>query len=78
MCFALTGLFIVAIATAHGHGSQVVNKIKLSVKDPRPVAEAILKLEDQYGWVITYEDSRFVHDSEIVDVALKVRRDLDK
>jgi hypothetical protein len=78
MCFALTGLFIVAITTARGHGAQAVNKIKLSVEDPRPVAEAILKLEDQYGWVITYEDPRYVHESEVIDVARKIRRDLDK
>ena len=78
MCFALTGLLILVIATARGRSSQEVNKVKLAVEDPRPVAEAILKLEDKYGWVITYEDPRYVHESEIVDVARKVRRDLDK
>lgn len=78
VCLAVIGLFILMIATARGRSSQAANKVKLSVEDPRPVAEAILKLEEKYGWVITYEDPRFVHDSEIVDVALQVRRDLDK
>ncbi|MGH7806783.1 MAG: hypothetical protein ACRENT_01685 [Thermodesulfobacteriota bacterium] len=78
VCFALTGLFILISLVVRGRGSQVAVQVKLSAEDPRPVAKAIEMLEAKYGWVITYEDPRYVHNSEIVDVALKVRRDLDK
>ncbi len=76
--FALTGLFILVSFAARGRGSQEKSQIKLSVESGRPVAEAILKLEAKYGWVITYEDPRYVHDSDIADVTLSVRKDLDK
>jgi hypothetical protein len=35
-------------------------------------------LENKYGWIITYEDPPYTHDSELVDVTVSVRRDLDK
>jgi hypothetical protein len=78
LCLAMPGLFILMSFVVRGRASQGVNQTKLSVEDSRPVAKAIEVLEEKYGWVITYEDPRFVHASEIVDVALKVRRDLDK
>jgi hypothetical protein len=78
VCFGLAGLLILVIFAARARGSQGMSQIKLSVDDPRPVAKAIEMLEEKYGWVITYEDPRYVHESEIADVALKVRRDLDK
>jgi len=78
LCLVMAGLFILMSIAIRGRGSQGVSQIKLSVEDPRPVAEAILKLENKYGWVITYEDPRYVHDSEIADVTLRVSRDLDK
>jgi len=77
-CFALAGLFILTDFAVRGQGAQDVREIKLSVEDPRPVAKAIEMLESRYGWAITYEDPRYAHESEIADVALKVRRDLDK
>jgi hypothetical protein len=54
------------------------NKGHLSTEYGRPLAEAIQMLEDRYGFVITYEDPRYMHASEIEDVTEKVRRDLDK
>src|SRR5690242_18095603 len=78
VCFASIGLFILVISAARGRNSQGVSEIKLTVEDPRPVAKAIETLEGEYGWVITYEDPRYVHDSEVADVTLKVRRDLDQ
>jgi hypothetical protein len=57
---------------------QADNKVVLSVEDPRPLAKAIQMLEDKYGFVITYEDPRYTHASEITDVTEKVRRDLNK
>lgn len=50
----------------------------LSVNSGRPVAEGARELEKRYGWVITYEDPIYVNESEIDDVTLQVRRDLDK
>ncbi len=78
LCFALAGLFILVSSAVRGRDSQEVSEIKLSVEDPRPVAKAIEMLEAKYGWVITYEDPRYAHDSEVTDVTLKVRKDLDK
>src|SRR5258705_4950464 len=57
---------------------QVAGTEHLSVNNGRPVAEAAWELEKRYGWVITYEDPIYVHGSEINDVTLQVRRDLDK
>lgn len=53
-------------------------RIKISVKNGRPVAEAIKIIEQRFGWAITYEDPRYLNASEISDVTEKVRRDLDK
>jgi hypothetical protein len=50
----------------------------VSVNDARPVAFAAKMLEQQYGWIITYEDPIYVHESELADVTETVRRDLDK
>lgn len=62
----------------HEQGVQGNKKMHLSVADPRPVAKAVETLEAKYGWVITYEDPRYVHSSEIADVTGSVRKDLDK
>jgi hypothetical protein len=44
----------------------------------RPVAKAVEMLEAKYGRIITYEDPRYIHPSDVKDVTLEVRRDLDK
>ena len=41
----------------------------------RPLSEAVATLEERYGWVITYEDPPFEHESETEDVTARVRRD---
>src|SRR5262245_27186154 len=41
--------------------------VKLSVNDPRPVAEAVKQLQEKYGWIITYEDPRLAYESDLVD-----------
>src|SRR5882672_121153 len=53
-------------------------KITLSVEDPRPVAKAIVMLEAKYGWIITYEDPRYINASDLSDVTEEVRKDLAK
>jgi len=76
-CFVLTGLFILVSFAARGRDSQGVSEIKLSVEDARPVVKAIETLESKYGWVITYEDPRYVYDSDIADAKLEIRKNLD-
>jgi hypothetical protein len=50
--------------------------IRIHVVDyPRPIAAAVLQIEKHFGWVVTYEDTRYVHPSDIVDVTEQVRRD---
>ena len=78
LCSAMTGIVVLITLTVRGGGAQGIKKMRLSVQDPRPVAKAIEILEARYGWVITYEDPRYVHDSEITDVTRSVRRDLNK
>ena len=53
-------------------------KVSMSVSDARPVAFGAKALEQQYGWIITYEDPPYLHESELTDVTEQVRRDLDK
>ena len=77
LCLAMAGLFILVGFAGSGRGSQGVSEIKLSVEDPRPVLKAIEMLERKYGWVITYEDPRYAHDSEIADTKLNIRKDLN-
>ncbi len=58
-------------------GQQVGQNLTVSVNDPRPLAKAIETIEQQYGWVITYEDPLYEYAAEIEDVAALVRKDGD-
>jgi hypothetical protein len=84
LCLAVVGIVIVTSfvvrgrSALRGQGTQESTKVNLSVQDPRPLAKAIETLEAKYGWVITYEDPRYTHASEITDVTETVRRDLKK
>lgn len=51
---------------------------RISVKDPRPVASAIMSLETRFSRIITYEDAPLVHPDDTLDVTESVRRDLHK
>lgn len=59
-------------------GKDELTRASLSVNGARPVSLAAEMLEKSYGWVITYEDPPYVHESDLVDVTNEVRRDLDK
>src|SRR5215470_14748668 len=74
----LLAICAVAVALGNCGAQERVTKAHLSVQDARPLAKAIEVLEGHYGLVITYEDPRYAHSSEISDVTLSVRRDLDK
>jgi hypothetical protein len=41
--------------------------VPTSIEGPRPLAKAIEVLERKYGWIITYEDPRYIHESEVLD-----------
>ena len=45
------------------------------MSDPRPVAEAVRRLEVAYGWPITYEDPPLVYPGDLEDVTSSVRKD---
>ena len=75
---SLTVVVVVATTLTAGSSRQDLNKERLSVDDPRPVATAAEMLERKYGWIVTYEDPPYAHESDLVDVTNKVRRDLDK
>lgn len=80
LCLATVAVIIVTILTV-ARSSSGMNEPKtdqISVNDPRPVALAAETLEKKYGWIITYEDPPYAHESDLVDVTEKVRRDLDK
>jgi len=55
-------------AVAIGGQAETSRPAKLFVDGPRPIAKAIEQLEDKYGWIITYEDVRYSHESDLVDV----------
>lgn len=51
-------------------------RIRIHVVDyPRPISVAVLQIEKHFSWAVTYEDTRYVHPSDIVDVTKEVRRD---
>ena len=78
MIVAMIALSSLPSFAVRGHSPQALQQVKLSVEDGRPVAKMIKLLQEKHGWVITYEDPRYIHESDIADVTLQVRRDLDK
>jgi hypothetical protein len=62
---------LVGVAAAAGQSDRTV---AISVDDSRPLAKAIETLERRFGWIITYEDTVYVHPSDIADVTASVRR----
>jgi hypothetical protein len=62
--------------SAHAQTGQGVTQ--LDIDDPRPVAKAVEELVARYDYVITYEDPRFLHEGDLQDVTIQVRRDLDR
>ena len=78
LCSITLAVLFVTIVSVTGKGLRGTNKESLSVNGNRPVALAAETLEKKYGWLITYEDPPYVHESDLLDVTEKVRRDLDK
>ena len=55
-----------------------LTRTSLSVNGARPVLMAAEMLEKELGWVITYEDPPYVHETDLVDVTDEVRKDSQK
>lgn len=54
-------------------------QITISIEEEsRPIAIAMMILENKYGRIITYEDAPYEHKLDIKDVTTLVRRDLNK
>jgi hypothetical protein len=78
LCSLTLVVVVATVVCVTGRGMQESGKEILSVNGTRPVKLAAEMLEKKYGWVITYEDPPYAHESELVDITEKVRRDLDK
>jgi len=82
LLFLLSSLAVVVIVptllTSAGSSMHQLARDRISVNDGRPLVVAADTFEQKYGWIITYEDPPFAHESDLVDVTEKVRRDLDK
>lgn len=50
-------------------GSVAAQGESITVDDPRPLAQAIRTFQEAYGFPVSYEDPRFAHSSELVDVS---------
>jgi hypothetical protein len=70
--------FKVTLAAILGLAGGALFGAEINVSDGRPLAKALELLTSRHGYVITYEDPRYVHDSDIKDVTSEVRRDLDQ
>src|SRR6185369_16243131 len=55
-----------------------LTRTSLSVNGARPVLMAAEMLEKEFGWIITYEDPPYVHETDLVDVTDEVRKDSQK
>jgi len=53
--------------TIGAHEAGIQRYEKLSVDNPRPMAEAVKQLQNKYGVIITYEDPRFIYEADLVD-----------
>jgi hypothetical protein len=78
LCSVTLVVIVATILSVTGKGMQEPSRENLSVNGARPVKLAAETLEKKYGWIITYEDPPYAHESELIDVTEKVRRDLDK
>lgn len=58
------------------YGGEEAQPVRIQVESyPRALAAAIRQVEEHFGWVVTYEDTRHLHPDEIIDVTEQVRRD---
>ena len=58
-------------------GQEPARPQTITVDDPRPLAAAILVLEQRYGWIVTYEDPPYEFAADSRDVTEEIRRSHD-
>lgn len=82
--FALTtalvalGLYGVPSDTLAAETAPDSPQFHLAVEDPRPVAKAADELMRRYGYLVSYEDPRYMYFEDIRDVTEEVRKDLSQ
>jgi hypothetical protein len=73
--FALRVSVLVAVAWLCALPASMVGQgLAVTVDDPRPLAAVVANLEDKFGWIVTYEDPRFLHPQDSRDVTKEVRK----
>jgi hypothetical protein len=65
------------VFTMTAFGAPPEMNYKVDIEGSRPLAQAARTLENRHGLMITYEDPRYVHNTDLSDATLRVRRDLD-
>lgn len=68
----ITALGVELIVT--GRPQQKAVRIHV-VDDPRPVAEAASQVEQVFAVPVTYEDTRYVHPDDVLDITPQIRSD---
>ena len=68
---AACSLFLLALAAPQ-------EPLRVHVNVPRPIAAAADAVEAHFGRVVTYEDTRYIHPEDIVDVTDEVSRSPDR
>ena len=53
--------------TPHAEIHYLPNAAVVSANDPRPLAQAVKALSEEYAWVIDFEDPPYYGDSDLVD-----------
>jgi hypothetical protein len=66
--------FVLILAGSIVAAAQETVRIRV-VDNPRPVDAAVQQIEKLFGTVVTYEDTRYVSDDEIVDITAETVRD---
>jgi hypothetical protein len=80
---ALRALVAAALGVvAAAHSSQALCATpgptqSVSVDDPRPIDKAIEILQSKYGYIITYEDPRYVYAGDLKDITQEIRTSVD-
>jgi hypothetical protein len=69
----LSASFLAVFGAMASVAAQMGQPLEISVNDPRPLARAAQMFEKRHGWVITYEETSFVHEGDIEDVTLATR-----
>ena len=71
MCFLPAKFFAQQISQRQYMNTVIEHKKSglaiIKVNDPRPLYQAISALNDEYGWIVDYEDPPYLTESELVD-----------